>query len=65
MDDPALSSTETNAFGGNSTSKSQSSGAFGNIVSGEKVTTPTNKNPSTTLSNDRDTSEVDLTLIHI
>ena len=50
MDDPALSSSETNAFGGKTTPKSQSSSAFGNTVSGEKVTTPTNKNVSTTLS---------------
>ena len=61
MDDPALSSAETNAFGGKTTPKSQSSGAFGNIVSGEKVTTPTNKNTSTTLSRDRDTTDVDET----
>ena len=48
MDDPALRSSDTNAFGGKNSSKSKSNRVFSKTT-GEKVTTPTSKSASTTI----------------
>ena len=50
MDDPALRNGDTNAFGSRNTSCSKSSRTVGKTAGGEKVTTPTSKSASTTLS---------------
>ena len=50
MDDPALRNGDTNAFGSINTSCSKSSRTVGKTAGGEKVTTPTSKSASTTLS---------------